>query len=1270
MKKNTFRIVSFIIFLFFFIPTSFAQLSSFTLNVAVTNETCTGNGGFQFSTSGTTAGATVSYAIYLLPNLATPLAVTNNSSFSGLNSGVYSVVATQTLGILSNSQQQNQVIQNFVTPLAYQVTGQPETCNDGTIQVNVTQGNPVSYQIISGPVIVPPQSSSFFTGLPSGTYNIRVNDACGDGLVQTYTVPQVPQVPYLVVGNFDKNCTLVNCTTSSGDFIVSAATGYSISYPLTVAFSLTPPGGGTPLTINQVVTSGGLTQQSISVNFPYYQGQVSYSITVTDSCGNSFTNTGNSFSMQMSLSLASNTDPSCNKQIVLSLCDYLPPYTVNFVSAPAGFNPAVYNLNHPGPFTTTEVSYAANSLNALPNGTYTISVTDACNRTVQGTVAVSDFGHQIEINATQPQCTPLTNVIDNVGGPNISSVIITVAPSTYGFTLPHDVSSNINNGGFSMNLPAGTYTFLITDVCGNTNTSTLIIPPRNTTAVTALGGNSPGCSLTSGFVNISISGSFLASIVITQAPLAYNQILPYDVSSSITSNNAVTASVTSLAPGGYTFNVTDFCGFVHVVTANVGQFISQGPLLVDYRRGCSDGFTSLTLYSPNGPLQNMIITAAPTTFGQTLPFNVSTNIASNGRFYMNSLPEGSYTLTSLDICGVARTTNLSVVGLSVSINSAVVQGNCGSFNLGLEYVSNLNNSAEFWLQKLNTVTGQWQHPITGAVYTNGSIPDGTNALQLNNLATQLNIASLGNFRILKSYFEYGNGSAALSNCVTTIKEFQFTGDLAIASVYAIPCSTTGTEVLINANGIAPLTFQITTKDGLPFLVNNGQNNVFSGLQPGIYNFQVSDLCGNIVNSLLDITSLPEPIITPQNLCAGQIGQLTVDSFPFFSYQWWKGTATTTILSTTNTLTFNPFSDTTSPGTYYVRIYAPNSVSCVDKIISFTIPPTVIPNAGNDGAIELCGNSNSVINLNTVLQGPYDATGIWQEVTNSGSALSGSNWNPQGVGYGVYTFKYSVSGTCTLVDEAIVTVTLNESPVLTSLTTNPILCEGDTIELEVASSISATYNWTGPNNFQSDLQNPIIQNSTVANNGDYTVTATSSDGCSVSQSISVQVESVPEFSITANCNLNQYLVEVVPENQSFTANEVSYQWSGPNGFSSTSNPLNLTGQERGVYTVVVTSSSGCSTSQFIDVVTTLCSIPKGVSANNDGENDTFNLSGFDVSNLKIFNRYGMVMYEKANYENEWYGQDYNGHLLPSATYYYLVTLESGEAKTGWVYVARD
>ena len=119
-----------LLFVLFFTQFSYGQLSNFTLTVTHTNETCTANGSLFYTTSGTTAGATMLYSIYLLPNTTTPIATLSTTTYGGLVAGSYRVVATQSLGTQTGTQQQDVTITNQITILTYQIAGQNVSCNN------------------------------------------------------------------------------------------------------------------------------------------------------------------------------------------------------------------------------------------------------------------------------------------------------------------------------------------------------------------------------------------------------------------------------------------------------------------------------------------------------------------------------------------------------------------------------------------------------------------------------------------------------------------------------------------------------------------------------------------------------------------------------------------------------------------------------------------------------------------------------------------------------------------------------------------------------------------------------------------------------------------------------------------------------------------------------------------------------------------------------------------------------------------------------------
>lgn len=83
------------------------------------------------------------------------------------------------------------------------------------------------------------------------------------------------------------------------------------------------------------------------------------------------------------------------------------------------------------------------------------------------------------------------------------------------------------------------------------------------------------------------------------------------------------------------------------------------------------------------------------------------------------------------------------------------------------------------------------------------------------------------------------------------------------------------------------------------------------------------------------------------------------------------------------------------------------------------------------------------------------------------------------------------------------------------------------------------------------------------------------------------------------------------------------------------------------------------------------IPKGISPNGDTFNNVFDLTKQpEILKLEIFNRYGLKVYERANYTNQWDGRDSNGKELPTATYYYIIYFKEKNPETGWVYISRQ
>jgi gliding motility-associated-like protein len=84
------------------------------------------------------------------------------------------------------------------------------------------------------------------------------------------------------------------------------------------------------------------------------------------------------------------------------------------------------------------------------------------------------------------------------------------------------------------------------------------------------------------------------------------------------------------------------------------------------------------------------------------------------------------------------------------------------------------------------------------------------------------------------------------------------------------------------------------------------------------------------------------------------------------------------------------------------------------------------------------------------------------------------------------------------------------------------------------------------------------------------------------------------------------------------------------------------------------------------------IPKGFSPNGDGINDTFVIGGlysYPRNSIEIYNRWGNLVYETQNYQNDWNGVAFNkSKTLPAAPYLCLINLgDSSEIIKCWVYI---
>ncbi|MDX1902943.1 MAG: gliding motility-associated C-terminal domain-containing protein, partial [Thermonemataceae bacterium] len=137
---------------------------------------------------------------------------------------------------------------------------------------------------------------------------------------------------------------------------------------------------------------------------------------------------------------------------------------------------------------------------------------------------------------------------------------------------------------------------------------------------------------------------------------------------------------------------------------------------------------------------------------------------------------------------------------------------------------------------------------------------------------------------------------------------------------------------------------------------------------------------------------------------------------------------------------------------------------------------------------------------------------------------------------------------------------------------------------------------------------------------------------------------------------------------------------PDGSYTYTPPANFVGTDCFTYTVCDnnTPTPGCATANLCITVTgePTVTIPEGFSPNNDGVNDTFVIKGRNGRPmiLRIYNRWGNLVYENENYQDDWNGiSNFGvrvGEQLPDGTYFYTVEFkDNGERYTRYLTIKR-
>ncbi|MCB0700372.1 MAG: SBBP repeat-containing protein [Chitinophagales bacterium] len=235
--------------------------------------------------------------------------------------------------------------------------------------------------------------------------------------------------------------------------------------------------------------------------------------------------------------------------------------------------------------------------------------------------------------------------------------------------------------------------------------------------------------------------------------------------------------------------------------------------------------------------------------------------------------------------------------------------------------------------------------------------------------------------------------------------------------------------------------------------------------------------------------------------------------------------------------------------------------------------------------------------------------------------------------------------------------------------NSFVCTGDTIQLYgTSSSTGVTWNWTGPNSFNSAAKDTFIINSTLSDSGSYILTATlNSTGCSLNDTVDVEMRPTPNKPTAGS---NSPVCETKQLNLGATSSTggVSYSWVGPSSFgSSTQSPTvtnNATSANVGNY-ILTTTLNGCSNRDTTTVVVLPKPTKPTATATNSPlcQDQNLLLTGSGSTSGATYNWYGPAAFT-STLQNP---IRYQATLSHAGTYYVYTTLSGCVSDTDSVTV---
>ena len=1115
-------------------------------NAVVEDISCNGqvDGSITLAPTGGTGGYT-----YLWNTGAT------TDNISGLTAGSYSVTITDASAC--------SVFESFTIaepdPLTSTVVKQDVLCkgqSTGSIDLSPADGTaPYSFLWSNG------ATSEDLTNVPAGNYSVTITDASGCSIVKAITIDEPTEV--LALSGTATNVTCNGSANGSIDFEVTGGVApYSYSwntgavsqdlsnlspgvYTVQVtdangcikfdSFTITQPAALAVNPSKTDITCNGANDGIINLNVsggtaPYtylwndgYTGQnrtglsaANYTVTITDA--NGCQNIQNiTISEPLVLSVTS------VKQDVLCFGD---ASGVANITVSGGTLPYSYSWSN-GDITE--------DLNGVLAGSYTVTITDAKGCVTTETVQINQPASSLSFTPTVGQIT-CNGAADGAISLNVSGG---TAPYTY----------NWSNGSTSQNLSGlspGTYSVIIRDVnnCQVTGSYDITDPPilnlsGTETDITCFGAND-------GKIDITVSGG--------EAPYTF-----------VWSNGDNTEDVSGLAPGAYTVQVIDNRGCSISKNFNLSQ---PTALNIAYTKadvncfGGNDGSIDLTVT------------------GGTAPYSYSWD-SGQAQADITDLVAGTYTVTVTDGngCQFIESIVIDEPAAALSITNTVTDLSCfGSNNGSIALVTSGGTEPYTYAWSNGKTTrdifgltpGAYQVTVTDA---NGcSLQETFNITMPTALAVTASTSNLSCNGTMNGAIDltvtggtapytYGWNNGETTEDLTNISG----GTYQVFITDANGCSLTRTYTITEP---LALVANITKQDVTCF--GQGDGDIDVTISGGIAPYTYSWSNGAITKDLANISGGTYTLTVTDNNGCQTIETVVIDE-PLSALAA-SGTSTNVSCFGGNDGTVDlTVSGGTAPYTYAwnngrttedvagltagnYQVIVTDARGCT-MAVPFTIgSPTLMQANASISNITCNGADDGAIDL-TVSGGTAPYTFLWSngETTEDLSAQTPGN----------YSVQITDANGCVISRSFQIT---EPAAMQLTYTQTDVLCFGNStgaIDITVTGGVGGyTYAWSNGATSE-DLSNLTA--------GNYSVTITDVNGCSVSQNIQITQPLAALAVSETKTNLTCFGANDGTIDLTVTGGTAPYAYAWSNG-KTTQDNFNIAA---GVYDVTITDANGCS-----------------------------------------------------------------------------------------------